>query len=94
MANLLSENGLILVTFSLGYNENIDTLLEENKLKFTDYLKRISKDNRWKQVQFDEIKNIKYGFPYPHANGIAIGKIKNKKRNHRKGGSSLNADKN
>jgi len=78
MANLLSENGLILVTFSLGYNENIDILLEENKLRFTDiyYLKRISKDNRWKQVQFNEVKDIKYNFPYPGGNAIAIGTIK------------------
>lgn len=77
LSNLLKRNGKLIYTFPLGYNLYLDKLLKDKKLPFTEiyYMKRISKDNKWKQVNYAEIKNIKYGFPYQNANGMVIGII-------------------
>jgi hypothetical protein len=39
-------------------------------------MKRTSKDDRWVQTDFDDIKDAKYDSPYPAANAIVIGIIK------------------
>jgi hypothetical protein len=64
----------MIVTLPLGYNSYVDRLLEENKINFTERycLKRISKDNKWKEVTYEEVKGAKYGSPFPFANAIVI----------------------
>ena len=47
----------------------------DNKLNLTETLfyKRISSNNKWIQVKYEDIIGIKYNDPYPCANGLLIG---------------------
>jgi hypothetical protein len=80
LKNCLASNGEIVITLPLGYNSEMDKLLKEGKIPFTKqyFLKRISRDNRWKEVSWEDICDAKYNFPFPSANGLVIGIIKKK----------------
>jgi len=75
---LKASEGQIIVTFPLGQNNQLDKLLKDRELHFTDqyYLKRISKDNRWIQVDWDDVQMVKYGSPFKCANGLVVGSIR------------------
>ena len=76
-----STRGQIVVTLPLGENREIDKLLEEKKIHFTEQycFKRISHDNKWVEVTYDKIRHAKHNAPFPEANAIIIGIIKKKK---------------
>lgn len=82
LKNLLTAQGKIVVTLPLGYNPELDKLLNENKLQFTKiyYMKRISKDNKWIEVtKWEDVKNAKYYYPFERsANALVIGIIERK----------------
>jgi len=74
----LSPEGEIVITLPLGYNPELDKLLREGKIQFTKRfcLKRTSEGDEWKEVNWDDIRNVKYGEPFPNAaNGVVIGVI-------------------
>jgi len=73
----LAPGGKIVVTLPLGYNFEMDKLLQKGKIKFTKQycLKRISKDNKWIKVDWKDIQSSKYDDPFPNANGLVIGII-------------------
>jgi len=73
--NCLKTNGTLIITVPLGYNKEMDRKLMENKLGFTDlyYLKRITKDNKWIEINKEAVINPKYGDPFPCANYICVG---------------------
>lgn len=75
LKRLLTPKGKIVVTLPLGYNTNVDRLLKTNRLGFTKkyYLKRISQDNTWQEVSWEDVKNVKYSNPFSCANGLVIG---------------------
>jgi len=71
----VAPGGDLLVTFPLSYNQSFDARVRAGD--FTDitqlrYLKRISGDNRWEEVGVDEVAGVRYGTPFPKANGIAV----------------------
>lgn len=77
---LLSKKGFAAVTLPIGYNPYLDKILasQRSKIFYKFYcLKRVSKDNTWKQVSFKKIQNAKFNSPYPFANAILIGIISN-----------------
>jgi len=76
----LTPKGKMVVTLPLGYNPEMDKLLKESKIHFTKqyFLKRISRDNRWREVDSRDVYEAKYDYPFPGANGLVIGIIKNK----------------
>lgn len=89
LKRLLAPGGKIILSLPLGYNRYVDKLLAERKLGLgkSYYLKRISRDtflkrtsldNAWKQVSWDEVKNVKYSHPFGCANGLVIGVIEKK----------------
>jgi len=80
LKNLLSPNGKMIVTLPLGYNSEMDKFLKEGKLSFDKqyYLKRITKDNKWIETNWEDIHDAKYGKPFPNANGLVIGIIERK----------------
>ncbi len=75
LKSLLAPAGRIVVTLPLGYNSEMDSFLDEGRLKFDQqyYLKRTTKDNRWLETDWEGVRDIKYGYPFPNANGIVIG---------------------
>lgn len=75
LTRLLSKNGKLVVTFPLGYNLYLDKLLESKKLYFSEvyYMKRISRNNIWRQVNYNEVKDTQYGYPYENGNGLVLG---------------------
>lgn len=78
LQSFLKPKGTILFTIPLGYNKDIDFLLETNRLRWIKkyFLKRISKDNRWIEVPWKEVKRVRYNKKYPNAEGIMVGVIK------------------
>jgi len=77
--NCLKPNGTLIITVPLGYNREMDRKLMENKLEFTQlyYLKRITKDNKWIEINKEAVINPKYGDPFPCANYICVGVYEN-----------------
>jgi len=77
LKRFINSEGRIVITLPLGYNPEMDKLLKEEKIHFTKQycLKRISKDNKWAEVDWNDIHDIKYGGPFLAANGLVIGII-------------------
>lgn len=79
LKSLMTENGKIVITLPKGHSPVLDNLLSENKLKFSEqyFLKRVSRNNKWKQCNWKKISKAIYGYPVRYsANGIIIGIIK------------------
>ena len=78
LTGCLVSGGEMVVTLPIGYNTYLDKLLKEDKVRFTEYyyLKRISDDNKWIEVGRGEVREAKYGTPFPNANVLFIGVIK------------------
>lgn len=78
LKSLLTRSGTIIVTLPFGGYPYLDKLLKEDKIPFFKKfcLKRVSRDNKWKEVNWKEILNSKYGHPFPYSNGLIIGIIK------------------
>jgi SAM-dependent methyltransferase len=75
MASVLAPGGKLLATVPLGYNDALDRDLREGRIPFDElrFLKRVSSDNRWREVTAAEVEGIAYGTPYKWANGLAVG---------------------
>ena len=73
---MLNKKGKVVLTIPLGYNDYLDSLIKEMKI-FDEqrFLKRVSSSNIWREIKIEEAKDIKYGKPYPFANGIVVGII-------------------
>ncbi len=73
--------GKIIITIPLGHNNYIDNLLMKGKSPFEEnyFLKRVSKSNRWKEIKKEEVGKFSYGSPFPYANVLFVGVIRNKK---------------
>lgn len=78
MAAMLAPGGELLVTMPLGYNANLDRLLEADALKFTErrFLRRASADNRWVEAAWPEVRGAKFGTPFACANAIVVGRVR------------------
>ncbi len=75
---LIKSGGKIIITMPKGNSPVLDDLIMEGKMPFTKsfFLKRVSKNNRWKQVSLKKIKNAEYGsFVRWSASAVIIGYI-------------------
>lgn len=78
LKRLLKTGGNIIITIPKGNNPVLDNLIMEKKSPFTKsfFLKRVSKNNRWKQVPLKKIGNTRYGsFVRWSASAVIIGYI-------------------
>jgi len=79
LKKLLLKDGELFFTFPLGYNEYLDKLVfsKNSGLTKSFLMKRISVDNKWEQMNFNDIRRKKdsfvYGKPYEAGNYIFIG---------------------
>jgi len=78
LRGLLAPQGSIIITLPLGLNPELDRLLRNGKVQFTELfcLKRVSKDNAWVEVDWQEAQTLRYNEPFPAANGLVVGIIK------------------
>lgn len=78
----LAEGGLLVFSFPLGHNPDLDTLFFDGKLGLDREVcfRRISKDNRWEVASKDGLRGTMYGRPFKYANGIVLGYSTRKNR--------------
>lgn len=76
--NCLSPGGCMMVTIPLGYNSYFDEQLERGAEYFTEkyFLKRVSAENKWIQVDYPEVCGMQFGKPFLNANAICIGIVR------------------
>jgi len=74
----MRSGGVMLVTLPLGYNQYFDEYLERGGDVFSErhYLKRISADNQWEQVEYSKVAASRFGEPYNNANAMFIGIVR------------------
>lgn len=80
LKNLLVSGGKIVVTLPLGENNEMDKRLIEGKIQFTEQycMKRISKDNKWIEVNWNDMCKGKDDSFFIAGNGLVIGIIEEK----------------
>lgn len=80
--NYLCKNGEIIFTVPVGWNPDLDKILQMNEIYLDEvyYFKRIRWDNKWKISDRDETLDTKFAKPYIGANGLVLGVIKNRIR--------------
>ncbi len=66
LQSMLKTGGQLLASFPIGYNSFLDHFVDTKQLPFkhTYFLKRVSKDNRYKEVPYEEIAGAKSGSPF------------------------------
>lgn len=76
--NCLAPGGCMLATIPLGYNSYFDDQLAGDVGYFTEkyFLKRVSENNKWKQVDYAEVAGSKFGQPFNNANAVCIGIVR------------------
>ena len=79
LKDCLNPGGKIIATLCLGYNPEVDKLLKENRLGFDRqyFLKRVSSDNIWQEVNYSDVEGIDYNYRGWTANGLVAGLIEN-----------------
>jgi SAM-dependent methyltransferase len=75
LERLTAPGGQLVVTLPIAYNPNVDTYLRDDRMHFTRRycLKRVSRDNRWEQVDWKEIEHAHFDSPFRRINGLVIG---------------------
>ncbi len=75
LRRLVAPGGKIVVTLPLGYNSLLDQWIREGKIAFTKqfYMKRISRDNQWREVGAHEVKDLRYDDTVPTALELLVG---------------------
>lgn len=75
LQRLLKPGGSMVLTMPLGYNPHLDQLLANGGVCFDrqHYLKRISNDNRWQEVEWASIEGTAYNRPFFNANALVVG---------------------
>ena len=80
-SNCLAHGGVMVITVPLGHNLELDTSLKQGLIDLGKqyYMKRLSKDNLWKETDLENVQDIMYDSPFPRGNGIVIA-VKDKSR--------------
>ena len=75
LKRLLDDDGLLVVTMPIGYRDNLDEYIFDNRFDFSSmfFLKRVSWSNRWVEVSKEVAKGICFDTPFPKANGLFVG---------------------
>jgi hypothetical protein len=71
----LAPGGTMLLTCPIGQNSYLDDYIQEGAIDFPErhYLKRITSDNQWREVDLSEVKGAEYHSPYRNANALFVG---------------------
>lgn len=79
ITTLLKPGGEFIFTVPLGYNEHLDGFIRDKRLNIPKlrFMKRVSYFSKWKEVNYDEVRNAQYGNPYRNANALLVGYWRN-----------------
>ncbi|OLB49207.1 MAG: hypothetical protein AUI08_08500 [Gemmatimonadetes bacterium 13_2_20CM_2_65_7] len=74
LQHCLSPRARLVITVPMGFNPHLDRMLQEGRIPLDDplCLRRISADNRWREVSWEDIRRARYGHPYRNANGLVV----------------------
>jgi hypothetical protein len=77
MLSLIGPNGAMLVTAPLGQNPHLDEYVHDGRLAFPvrRFLKRVSKDNEWRELDEAEVKGAVWGSPFHGTNALFVGMV-------------------
>jgi len=75
---MLSPGGELICTLPIGYRKEANHLVFDCPELFSNqwFMKRISDNNEWEQVEKKDVRGVKYGRPWKWANSIMIGRCK------------------
>jgi tetratricopeptide (TPR) repeat protein len=78
LKTVLAPGGEMVLTLPVGYNPEMDKMLADGRLSFTECygLKRVSAANEWVEAPWRKVLGTQYGKPYPGANGLVIGIVR------------------
>jgi hypothetical protein len=79
LRGLLTDTGELLFTVPKDWNPELDRSLAEGGVALDERrcLKRVSAEGRWAEVDCDELDEIVYDAPFPYANGVTFGVVRN-----------------
>jgi len=79
LKSFMNPGGKAVLTLPLGHNHYFEKILKDKLFNFNEsyFLKRISKDNQWVQIEYKDIGDVQYDYPYQNANVLFIGVINN-----------------
>ena len=82
LTGLLRLGGLMVVTIPLGFNPSVDEMLERGRFRFTQRycFKRLFPSHVWKEVGWEAIRGVGYGYEYKSAMGLVIGVIRKERK--------------
>jgi len=75
LQDLLAPGGSFLITVPVGYNPEMDRMLDRGMpgcRTFSCY-RKVGTDNTWLPCRWEDIRNTRWGSPYPYATGIVVG---------------------
>jgi hypothetical protein len=74
LKKILAPGGIMIITLPIGENRVLDSYLEKKEIELTEnyYLKRISQDNQWVELN-SGFEKAQYGYPFHSANFIYVG---------------------
>lgn len=75
LRGLLKPKGICIVSVPVGHNHQLDAFIYDYALKNptqVQYYQRINENNQWQEISPIKGIKIKYGKPFPCANGLAI----------------------
>lgn len=74
LKTLLSENGCLLITVPMGYNHDLDEQIAEDFLGMANifFMKRDLTNKKWREVDYNDVKNDTYGNPFKNASAIMV----------------------
>ena len=70
--NCLAPGGAMVITVPLGHNPELDKSIKQGNIGLGKqfYLKRLSKNNLWKETDLDNVQNMEYDSPFPFGNVV------------------------
>ena len=78
LRELLTPSGELLFTVPHGWHTDLDAYLADGRIPLAGCwcLKRTSAEGRWVEVDYAELEDVAYDFPFRYANGVTVGVVR------------------
>lgn len=78
LESLLAPGGKLVVTMPVGQNPELDRLIRQGEIGFTELyaLKRVSRNNDWQEFDYESVCNLSYSNRSYRANAVIVGLIR------------------